>query len=76
MSGFRRVLLLGTGYTTAPLVEHLTRDGTVAVTVGKEIEWNEGREREWWPECLGTIDTIYLTKCIVILSQRVCACVH
>ena len=35
MSGLRRVLLLGSGYTAAPLVECLTRDGTVAVTVGK-----------------------------------------
>ena len=33
----RRVLLLGSGYTSAPLVECLTRDGTVAVTVGKTI---------------------------------------
>lgn len=34
-SGLRRVLLLGSGYTSAPLLEWLTRDGTVSVTVGK-----------------------------------------
>ena len=33
----RRVLLLGSGYTSAPLIEYLTRDGTVAVTVGEDI---------------------------------------
>lgn len=35
MSAIRRVLLLGSGYTSAPLVECLTKDGTVSVTVGE-----------------------------------------
>ena len=34
VASLRRVLLLGSGYTSAPLVEWLTRDGTVSVTVG------------------------------------------
>lgn len=36
-AALRRVLLLGSGYTAAPLVEWLTRDGTVAVTIGKPL---------------------------------------
>lgn len=35
MSALRRVLLLGSGYTSGPLVECLTRAGTVSVTVGE-----------------------------------------
>ena len=36
MSGvLRRVLVLGSGFTAGPLVEYLTRDGTIAVTVGE-----------------------------------------
>ena len=36
MSGMlRRVLVLGSGFTAGPLVEYLTRDGTIAVTVGE-----------------------------------------
>ena len=31
----RRVLVLGSGYTSAPLVEYLTRHGDISVTVGK-----------------------------------------
>ena len=35
MSGVQhRVLVLGSGFTSGPLVEYLTRDGSVAVTVG------------------------------------------
>ncbi|CAI8015134.1 Alpha-aminoadipic semialdehyde synthase, mitochondrial, partial [Geodia barretti] len=37
VSSLRRVLLLGSGYTSAPLVEWLTRDGTVSVTVASNI---------------------------------------
>ena len=33
-SALRRVLVLGSGFTSAPLVECLTRDGGIAVTVG------------------------------------------
>ena len=47
MSDLRRVLLLGSGLTVSPLIECLTRDGTVAVTVGKGEMNKEGRmERE------------------------------
>ena len=36
MSGvLRRVLVLGSGFMAGPLVECLTRDGTIAVTVGE-----------------------------------------
>ena len=35
VGSLRRVLLLGSGYTSAPLVEWLTRDGTVSVTIGE-----------------------------------------
>ena len=36
MSGvLRRVLVLGSGFTAGPLVEYLTRDGTISVTVGE-----------------------------------------
>ena len=31
----RRVLVLGSGYTSAPLVEYLTREGGISVTVGR-----------------------------------------
>ena len=31
----RRVLVLGSGYTSAPLVEYLTRHGDVSVTIGE-----------------------------------------
>ena len=31
----KRVLVLGSGFMSGPLVELLTRDGTVAVTVGE-----------------------------------------
>jgi len=35
MSGvLHHVLVLGSGFTSGPLVEYLTRDGSVAVTVG------------------------------------------
>jgi hypothetical protein len=34
-SALHRVLVLGSGFTSAPLVECLTRDGRIAVTVGK-----------------------------------------
>ena len=35
MSGvLHRVLVLGSGFTSGPLVQYLTRDGSVAVTVG------------------------------------------
>ena len=30
-----RVLVLGSGFMSGPLVEYLVRDGTVSVTVGK-----------------------------------------
>ena len=33
-SALRRVLVLGSGFTSGPLVECLTRDGGIAVTVG------------------------------------------
>ena len=33
-SALRRVLVLGSGFTSAPLVECLTKDGGIAVTVG------------------------------------------
>ena len=33
-SALRRVLVLGSGFTSAPLVECLTREGRIAVTVG------------------------------------------
>lgn len=33
----RRVLVLGSGFTSGPLVEYLTRDGSVAVTVASNI---------------------------------------
>ena len=33
-SALRQVLVLGSGFTSAPLVECLTRDGGIAVTVG------------------------------------------
>lgn len=31
----KRVLVLGSGFTAGPLVEYLTRDGKIAVTVGE-----------------------------------------
>ena len=46
MSGLRRVLLLGSGLTVAPLIECLTRDGTVTVTVGKREVNDKGRMEE------------------------------
>ena len=33
-SALRQVLVLGSGFTSAPLVECLTKDGGIAVTVG------------------------------------------
>ncbi len=36
-NALRRVLVLGSGFTSGPLVEYLTRDGKVAVTVGKSM---------------------------------------
>lgn len=38
LGGVRRVLLLGSGFTATPLVDYLTRDGSVAVTVASNIE--------------------------------------
>ena len=34
-TGIRRVLLLGSGYVSGPVVEYLTRDKTTQVTVGE-----------------------------------------
>ena len=31
----KRVLILGAGYVSAPVVDYLTRDPTIGVTVGK-----------------------------------------
>lgn len=67
MSGLRRVLLLGSGYTAAPLVECLTREGTVAVTVGKEIwtGWREGRKSvDNLPGCLPVLGTVCMCNLI------------
>ena len=33
----RRILVLGSGFTSGPLVEYLTRDGRIAVTVGNSL---------------------------------------
>jgi hypothetical protein len=36
----RRVLILGSGMTVGPVIEYLTRDKTLAVTVGKyQLHW-------------------------------------
>ena len=34
----QRVLLLGSGFTVAPCIEYLTRDKTLAVTIGEWIK--------------------------------------
>lgn len=34
-SGVKRVLLLGSGYVSGPVVEYLTRDDKTQVTVGE-----------------------------------------
>lgn len=36
-SGMKRVLLLGSGYVSRPVVEYLTRDTGTQVTVGKWV---------------------------------------
>ena len=42
-SALRRVLVLGSGFTSAPLVECLTRDGGIAVTVGMSLAHNTSK---------------------------------
>ena len=32
----KRVLVLGAGYVSGPVVDYLTRDKTISVTVGKD----------------------------------------
>lgn len=36
-SGMKRVLLLGSGYVSGPVVEYLTRDEKTQVTVGEFV---------------------------------------
>lgn len=36
-TGMKRVLLLGSGYVSGPVVEYLTRDERTQVTVGKFV---------------------------------------
>lgn len=36
-TGMKRVLLLGSGYVSGPVVEYLTRDETTQVTVGEFV---------------------------------------
>ena len=36
-TGMKRVLLLGSGYVSGPVIEYLTRDPGTQVTVGMEI---------------------------------------
>lgn len=38
-----RVLVLGSGYVCGPLVEYLTREARVAVTIGEHISCNAVR---------------------------------
>ena len=57
----QRVLVLGSGFTVRPLIELITREGTIAVTVGERVEcmcvWLGGggggqREREVFSLCV------------------------
>lgn len=41
----QRVLVLGSGFTSGPLIEYLTRDGRTAVTVGKLLHLRSSNQK-------------------------------
>ncbi len=41
VSSSKNVLILGAGYVSEPVVEYLTRDPTISVTVGKSKTYSQ-----------------------------------